>query len=172
MLTIEKKERVAFLATFIVAAGLILLDRLTTIEITRYYIFFILLFLAIGSVLLMICEYLFGELSKRFIALPMAIVFTACFGMAVLSWRSDWKTQTVIYRNLSNPRETIEYRMRGGQPGYVFDKQIVRKRKLIPFIDDITAVDTSKVEPSKWTKVNEKVNEMGFPGEYIDLPND
>jgi hypothetical protein len=149
-----------------------LLDRLTTIEITRYYIFFILLFLAIGSVLLMICEYLFGELSKRFIAFLMAIVFAACFGMAVLSWRSDWKTQAVIYRNLSNPRETIEYRMRGGQPGYVFDKQIVRRRKLIPFFDKITAVDTTKVDPAKWAKVNEKVNEMGFPGEYVDLPDE
>jgi hypothetical protein len=172
MLTIEKKERIAFLATFILTAGLVLLDRLTTLEINRYYIFFIILFIAIGSLLLMVCQYLFGELSNKFIAFLMAIVFAACFGMAVLSWRSDWKTQTIIYRSLTNPKETIEYRMRGSNPGYVFDKQVVRKRRLFPFFDDITAVDTSKVDLSKWAKVDERVNEMEFPGEYVDLPAD
>lgn len=172
MLTIVKKERIAFMATFIVSAGLVLLDRLTALEINRNFVFFILLFLAIASLLLMVCQYLFGELSKKFIGLLFALVFSACFGMALLSWRSDWKTQTILYRNLSDPRETIEYRMRGNHAGFVFDKQIVRRKRLMPFIDRITAADTAKIDALKWAKVNEKVNEMGFPGEYVDLPDD
>lgn len=170
MLNIVKKERIAFMSTFIVTAGIVLLDLLTAVDINSNALLFILIYIAICALLLMICQYLFGELSQRFIWLLFAVIFCVCFGMALLTWRNDWKTQTIIYRNAMHSNETIEYRMRVNHSGYLYDRQIVYRRKIMPYMDYIMGADTAGMDQSKWVRVDEKVNEMELPGEYVDLP--
>jgi hypothetical protein len=94
------------------------------------------------------------------------VVFSVCLGVAVLTWANTWKTQSILYRNKQHPRQTIEYRMRS-KYGYGFEKQIVRRKKILPLIDDIDVADTTVIDKSKWIRVDEIINEMGFPGEYV-----
>lgn len=166
MLTLVKKERLVFISVLIVTSSLLVIERLTSIEINNNLILFFLVFTVIGNLSLIISQYLFGELSKKYIALLLLIVFAVCLGVAVLTWTNNWKTQAILYRNSKHPRQTIEYRMRS-KYGYGFEKQLIRKKRILPYINDIAIADTSTIDKSKWIRVNEIVNEMGFPGEYV-----
>ncbi|WP_291083669.1 hypothetical protein [Flavobacterium sp. BFFFF1] len=170
-LSLVKKERMVFLAVFVIAASVLALDRLTPMEISNSIILFVLVFTTLSSMFLMICQYLFGELSTRFVAMLFLLIFGICLGMAMLSWKSDWKTQAILYRNKKNNRQTIEYRMRTNRFGPGFEKQLIRRTKILPFLESVHFEDTISVDSATWNRVNEKVNEMGFPGEYIDLPS-
>ncbi len=172
MLTIVKKERIAFILTFCVTAGIALLDRFTDLHVNNNVVLFIVHYIALCTLFLMISQYLFGELSKKIILLLFALLFSTCFGMAMLTWKSNWKTQTVIYRHVKCNNETIEYQMRSSHQGCFYDRQIVHRKRIIPYLDYIRRIDTSKINRSKWIKVDEKRNEMEFPGEYIDAPCD
>jgi len=166
MPTIVKKERIVFISVLIVTSALLLIERLTSIEINNNFILFFLVFTVLGNLSLIISQYLFDKLSKKYVVFLLLTVFSACFAIAVLTWADNWKTQAIFYRNAEHPRQTIEYRMRS-KYGYGFEKQIVRKKRILPFIDDIIIADTTKIDKSKWIRVNEIVNEMGFPGDYI-----
>jgi len=166
MPTIVKKERIVFISVLIVTSALLLVERLTSIEINNNFILFFLVFTVLGNLSLIISQYLFDKLSKKYVVFLLLTVFSACFAIAVLTWADNWKTQAIFYRNAKHTRQTIEYRMRS-KYGYGFEKQIVRKKRILPFIDDIIIADTAKIDKSKWIRVNEIVNEMGFPGDYI-----
>jgi hypothetical protein len=166
MLTLVKKERLVFISVLIVTSSLLVIERLTSIEINNNLMLFFLVFTVIGNLSLIISQYLFGELSKKYIVLLLLIVFSVCLGVAVLTWTNNWKTQAILYRNSKHPRQTIEYRMRS-KYGYGFEKQLIRKKRILPYINDIAIADTSTIDKSKWIRVNEIVNEMGFPGEYV-----
>jgi hypothetical protein len=165
MLTIVKKERIVFISVLVVTSVLLLIERLTSIEINNNIVLFFLVFTVLGNLSLIISQYLFGELSKKYVVLLLSIVFLICLAMAILTWTNNWKTQAILYRNTKHPRQTIEYRMRS-KYGFGFEKQIVRKKRIFPYIDDIVIADTTLIDKSKWIRVNEIVNEMGFPGEY------
>lgn len=171
MLTLVKKERIVFILVLAVTLGLLLIERLTSIEINSNVCLFFLVFTVIGNLSLIISQYLFGTLPGKYVAVLLTIVFAVCFAMAVLTWTNNWKTQVILYRNARNTGETIEYRMRGNKFGFGFEKQIVQRKKMLPCLDDIKVADTSAIDKSKWIKVNETVNEMKFPGDYIHLPN-
>lgn len=166
MPTVVKKERIIFILTLIVTSTLLLIERLTSIEINNNFILFFLVFTVIGNLSLIISQYLFDKLSKNYVILLLVIIFSVCLVVAVLTWTNIWNTQAILYRNKKNPQQTIEYRMRN-KYGFGFEKQIVRKKKILPYIDDIVVADTTTIDKSKWIRVNELVNEMGFPGEYI-----
>lgn len=170
MLTVVKKERIVFISVLILTSTILLIERLTTIEINNNVVLFFLVFTVLGNLSLIISQYLFVRLSKKYVVLLLLIVFSVCLAMAVLTWTNTWKTQVIFYRNSKHPQQTIEYRMRS-KYGYAYEKQIVRKKKLLPFMDDIIAVDTNTIDKSKWIRVNENINEMMFPGEYVTLPD-
>jgi len=95
---------------------------------------------------------------------------SVCFLFAFLTWNGDWKTQTVIYRNIFHPSQTIEFRMRGDRFAFGYKKQIVERKKILPFIDLIKDVDTAKIDSAEWQLTNERINELKIPGDYVDLP--
>lgn len=169
MLTVVKKERIVFISVLIITSTVLLIERLTTIEINNNVVLFFLVFTVLGNLSLIISQYLFDKLSKKYVVFLLLIVFSICLAMAVLTWTNTWKTQVILYRNSKHPQQTIEYRMRS-KYGYAYEKQIVLKKKLLPYMDDISVVDTNTIDRSKWIRVNENVNEMMFPGEYIILP--
>lgn len=165
MLTIVKKERIVFISVLLVTSTLLLIERLTSIEINSNTILFFLVFTVLGNLALIISQYLFDRLSKKYVISLLIIVFTVCLGVAVLTWTNTWKTQAILYRNKQNPQQTIEYRLRS-KYGFGYEKQIVRRKKVLPYINDIIIADTTTIDRSKWIRVDEIVNEIGFPGEY------
>jgi hypothetical protein len=163
-------ERVA-IVLFVITAPLLLLNRYTPLYINNTLVHFVVLYIAVTALPVVLLVYIFGEKSANGIFVILFSTLAICGLKAFLTWGGDWKTQTVIYRNIENPNKTIEFRMRGDRFAFGYKKQIVQREKVLPFIDLIYDVDTSKVDPSKWKKTNEIINEIGLPGEYVDLPN-
>ena len=172
MPTLVKKERLAFMAAFAMSAGMLLLDRFTALEINNQFVLFLLLYVASCNLLLMAGQYLFGVLTLKFIGILFALILGVWLGLALLTWKSDWKTQTVIYRNAQNGSQTIEYRMRSRRFGQAYDRQIVRRERILPLLDITIPVDTATLRDPKWVRVDERTNEMNLPGDYVELPCD
>ncbi|WP_284653242.1 hypothetical protein [Flavobacterium terrisoli] len=170
MISNIKKERVVYISVLIIILALLLIERLTAVEINNNIILFLIVFTTIGTLSLIVSQYLFGELSRKYVILLFLIVFSVCLAVAVLTWADNWKTQSILYRNTKHPQQTIEYRMRS-KHGYGFEKQIVRRKRILPYLDNIIVVDTTAIDKSKWIRVNEMVNEMGIPGDYVNLPD-
>lgn len=124
MPTIIKKERIIFISVLIVTLALLLAERLTSMEINSNFLLFFLVFTVIGNLSLIISQYPFDELTREYIVYLLLIVFSVCFGTAVLTWADNWKTQAIFYRNAKHPRQTSEYRMLT-KYGYDFEKQII-----------------------------------------------
>lgn len=163
-------ERVA-IVLFILTAPLLILDRYTALQINNTLVHFIVFYLAVTALPVALLVYAFGEKTLNGIFVILFSTLAICGLKAFLTWGGDWKTQTIIYRNVENPNKTIEFRMRGDRFAFGYKKQIVQREKVLPFVDLIYDVDTSKVDPSKWSKTNQIVNEIRLPGEYVDLPN-
>ena len=163
-------ERVA-IVLFIITAPLLILDWYTALYINNTLVHFVVFYIAVTALPVLLLVYVFGEKTSSGIFVILFSTLAICGLMAFLTWGGDWKTQTIIYRNTANPNTTIEFRMRGDRFAFGYKKQIVQREKVLPFIDLIYDVDTSKVDPAKWTKTNEIVNEIKLPGEYVDLPN-
>jgi hypothetical protein len=155
---------------FVVAALLLLLDRYTSLSINNTIAHFILFYIAVSAVPIIIVAYVFGFKNITAILIVLFSSLSICFLFAFLTWGGDWKTQTVIYRNIFHPSQTIEFRMRGDRFAFGYKKQIVERKKILPFIDIIKDVDTSKVDPAEWQLTNERINELKIPGDYVDLP--
>ena len=172
MITTAKKVLIVFTPLFILTAGLLLLDKLTAIDISSSIVFYILLYLATVSLLFMILRHSFGEQTWQLTGFFLGLVFCIIFGVALLSWKNDWKTQTIIYRNTKDSHKTIEYRMRAKHTGTLYDRQIVQVKKIVPYVEHVTQIDTAQFDRSNWARVDEKINEMELPGEYVELPCD
>lgn len=166
-----RKERIVCISVLAGSSALLLIERATPVEINNNFLLFFLVFAQLGSVSIMVSHYLFGELPPKYLLLLLLIVWAICTALAVLTWSNNWKTQIILYRNPECAAETIEYRMRDCKFGYGFEKQIVQRKRLLPFINEVKSADTATIDLSKWIRVNENVNEMKFPGEYVQLPN-
>ncbi|CAM3445938.1 hypothetical protein FLLO111716_10930 [Flavobacterium longum] len=170
MPALANTKRTLLLLLLVFSAGQIVLHHTTALDINSTPIFFLLVFLAVSSMLLLVGQYLLGGLSKAVVLLIYLSVFGGCFAVAVITWKGVWKTQTILYRNNENPSETIEYRMRTKRYSFDFERQIVQRKSILPYLDLIAPADTAQIDKTKWRFENVKVNEMGFSGEYIDLP--
>lgn len=155
---------------FLIAALLLFLDAKTSLYINNTIVHFIISFLAVTTLPIMIAAYFFKRSDGNTILTIMFSALCVCFLNAFLTWNGDWKTQTILYRNIENPSKTIEYQMRGDRFSFGYKKQIVAREKVLPFIDLIVPIDTSKVDLQQWHRSNLVVNEMKIPGEYVDSP--
>lgn len=92
---------------FAITATLVLLNRYTSLYINNSIVHFTLLFIAAAS-FIVIAGHFFGKLkTNKSITVIFLMVSVLCFLKSFLTWGGDWKTQTVAYRNLDNPRRTI-----------------------------------------------------------------
>lgn len=170
MLNLVKKERIAYFSVFTLTGSILAADRLTAFEIGSNILLFWLLTICLCALFLMVFQYLFGVLTKRFVVMLFVMIFGLCFGTALLTWNNTWKLQTIIYRNIKHGNRTIEYRMRADRFGSGFERQIIQRRKVFHLLDFIKTTDTTHIDTLAWKYVNEKINEMEFAGEYVDLP--
>ncbi len=101
--------------------------------------------LLLWFIALAFCISLFISLSKPFVFYNML---------------SSYKTQTILYVHKNNPELSIEFQMKNiGALGY--KRRVVKRNKKL-FFKQETVVDTTKMDLSKWKKVNIDKNEMNL----------
>lgn len=155
-----KKSAIPLYMTFVISAGIIILNRYTPFYINDYRVHFFFLFFAVSSLVLIIGQF-FKKLQSSW---SMILVFSgigiACALKAFFTWGGDWKTQTVLYRNIENKGHTINYQLRGDRFAFGYKKRVVAIYHLAPFMEWTTDIDTLHLDKSKWEKLDLKVNEM------------
>lgn len=145
---------------FVVSATLLLVNRYTDLYINNYAAHFVVLFIAAASFVVIIGHF-FGKLkSDKSIVITFLIVGIVCFTKGFLTWGGDWKTQTIIYQDKENSNKSIDFEMRGDRFAFGYKKRVVQVYRLAPFMLWVTDVDTARIDPAKWNKVNLKVNEL------------
>lgn len=106
---------------------------------------------------------------KKKILIGLTIIALVIIGLLFLFnpflfWNlgTSYKTQEIIFRNNSDKHLLIEYQMQDlGAFGY--NRRIVKVSKGLIF-DSTEEIDTSKIDKSRWDKVDEYVNELELKG--------
>lgn len=147
---------------FFITTALTLVNRYTSFYINNSILHFIILFISALTFVFIIGQ-LVGKLKRsRSQLLAFIIVGVLCFIKSFLTWGGDWKTQTILYTNLTNDNKTIEFQMRGDRFSFGYKKRIVNRLKLFPGFDWTTDIDTSTIDQKHGKKMNLYVNEMKF----------
>ncbi len=145
---------------FALAAGLILMERFTRLEINNFYVRLILYITSVSLFSFWIGWILFGFAAVRKRKVIFSLVLIICMLKAYLTWGGDWKTQTILYENNDNSRDNIEFQMRGDWFAFGYKNRIVEREKIIPFFDIIQDIDTLKLDNKIWKRVDRKVNKL------------
>lgn len=164
------RKSLTLLVVFSVCVLLLFFDANTALYINNIVVHFIIFFIAVAGMPVLIAAYFFNLTDAKTILVILFSALCISFLTAFLTWNGDWKTQIILYRNLENPSQTIEFQMRSDRFSFGYKKQIVQREKVLPFLDLITPADTSKIDPSKWRRTDIVVNEMKIPGEYVYSP--
>lgn len=147
---------------FFITTALTLVNRYTSFYINNSILHFIILFISALTFVFIIGQ-LVGKLKRsRSQLLAFIIVGVLCFIKSFLTWGGDWKTQTILYTNLTNDNKTIEFQMRGDRFSFGYKKRVVNRLKLFPGFDWTTDIDTATIDHKHWKKMNLYVNEMKF----------
>lgn len=158
-----KRLNVTIYFIFVLTASIVLLNRYTDFHITDYRVHFFFDFFAASSFVIIIGN-LFKKLRTNwFILFTFIVVGTLIFLKAFLTWGGDWKTQTVLYRNIEDENKTINFQMRADRFAFGYKKRLIQIYRLAPFMELTTDVDTINIDKSKWEKLNLQLNEMQFP---------
>lgn len=157
-------KRILLLIVFSVFTILVLLERLSPFYINNAFLHYSVLFAAISTGIILVGDVLFKRDSRKFILLTLALVALVCYGKYYLSWRGVWKTQTTLYVSTEHPNTTIDFQMRADKLAIGYKKRIIKRQRIAPFADWTTDEDTDTLllDPSKWTRVNREINEMGL----------
>ncbi|WP_300568950.1 hypothetical protein [Flavobacterium sp.] len=150
---------------FVVTAAIVLLNRYTDFYINDYRVHFFFLFCAVSS-FIVIVGHLFKKLSSnQSIIFVFIIVGVLCFLKAFFTWENDWKTQTVLYKNLEDKNKTVNFQMRGRRFSFGYKERVVCVDKLAPFMDWTTDIDTLHIDKSKWERIDLQLNELELPAQ-------
>ena len=155
-----KKNHLFIYILFLITATIVLLNRYTAFYINDYRVHFLFDFLAAAS-LVIIIGHLFKKLrTNTSIIITFIVVGILVFLKAFFTWGGDWKTQTILYRNIENKNKTINFQLRADKFSFGYKKRVACIDKLAPFMEWTTDVDTMLIDKSKWEKLNIRVNEM------------
>ncbi|WP_224994341.1 hypothetical protein [Cesiribacter sp. SM1] len=147
----------------IISLALLLLDRITDLEINSIIVYFFILFIALGTGRLIIGGSSFKIDIKKAVGFALIITTLAYIVRSFIVWGGNWKTQTVVYQNLHLPNRTVEFQMQDiGARGY--NRRTVDRIKLFPFIDWIRDIDDANIDTGTWKKVDIDINEIGLKG--------
>jgi hypothetical protein len=147
---------------FFITTALTLVNRYTSFYINNSILHFVILFIAAFTFVFIIGQ-LIGKLkSSRSQLMAFIFVGVLCFIKSFLTWGGDWKTQTILYKNLTNDSKNIEFQMRGDRFSFGYKKRVVNRLKLFPGFDWTTDIDTATIDHKHWKKMNLYVNEMKF----------
>ena len=148
---------------FAITASVVLLNRYTDLYLTDYRVHFFFLFFAASSFVVII-GHLFKKLqTNKSIFITFIIVGIVCFLKAFFTWGGDWKTQTRMYQNIENQNKTVDIQLRADKFNFGYKERVVEIHTIAPFMQWTTDVDTTKMDESKWKRVDLKLNEMKLP---------
>jgi hypothetical protein len=161
-----KTSHLTIYILFAVTAAIVLLNRYTEFYLTDYRVHFFFLFNAASSLVIIIGHFFNKLKTGKSILITFAAVGILCFLKAYFTWGGDWKTQTIVYRNIQNANKTIDYQLRADQFSFGYKKRVVEIRQLAPFMQWTSDVDTSGIDLSQWKKIDLNVDGMGL-GEEV-----
>jgi hypothetical protein len=164
---------IGFLGWFIIFAvstSAIAIERFTPVYLNNSYVRLIFYIISASLLSFWIGWILFGFRAVRKRKLIFFIVAGVCVLKAYLTWGGDWKTQTILYSNKDHDCKTIEFQMRGDWYAFGYKKRIVERKKIIPFFDYVTDVDTTKLDKTVWKRIDRKVNKLKLP-DFNDTPS-
>ena len=161
----KKRSNLAIYFIFILTTSVVLLNRYTDFHITNYWVHFFFDFFAASSFIIIIGNLFNKLLANWSILLTFIIVGALLFVKAYLTWGGDWKTQTVLYRNIEDKNKTVNFQMRADRFAFGYKKRLIQIYRLAPFMEWTTDVDTFHIDKSKWEKLDLELNEMQFPQE-------
>lgn len=156
---------------FLITAGIIAIERFTPVYINNFYVRLMLYIIAASLLSFWVGWILFGFKAVRKRAAIFIAVVIIVLIKAYLTWGGDWKTQTILYTHKNHSSKTIEFQMRGDWFAFGYKKRIVERKKIIPFLDYISNVDTTKVNTAIWKRTDKIVNQLHLK-EFNDVPSD
>ncbi|MEM8522789.1 hypothetical protein [Flavobacterium sp. PL12] len=157
------KFHISLYSIFIISAVIILLNRYTAFHLTDYRVHFFFLFFAASS-FAVIFGHLFNKLKdNKSILLTFIVVGALCFLKAFFTWGGDWKTQTQLYRNVTNNNKSIDLQLRADKFAFGYKKRVIEIYNIAPFMQWTTDIDTTAIDNSEWNRVDLYVNEMKLP---------
>lgn len=157
-----KKSDLYLYIIFLTSTTIVVLNRYTNFHINDYRFHFLIDFVAASSFAIIIGHLLKKLHTYRAISFTIVIVGLLLYLKAYFTWGGDWKTQTLIFRNIEDKNKTINLQLRGDRFAFGYKKRIVEIYKLIPYMEWTTNIDTLKIDRSKWEKLNIELNEMQF----------
>jgi hypothetical protein len=150
---------------WVLISGLLMMSWFTPLAFTHPVIAKVL-----ATILLVCLPFILGLLVifKRARLMKLTLIFLPIFLIIVLfadryKWSGPFKTQTILYQQVSNPDTRIAFQMASlGAFGY--KRRVVKIISLAPFIQWVTPVDTNSIDTAAWIRVNEHVNELHLKG--------
>lgn len=145
---------------FVISFSIAAVNRYTALYINNGVVHFLVLFVALCSLVLLIGSLLGYFKSKKSLIVTTIIIGTILSIRSFFVWGGDWKTQTIVFRDKQQSGHTIEIQMRGDRFNFGYRKRIVERRTLIPYFDWIHDIDTTHTDTLVWRRINEHVNEL------------
>ncbi|PXY47099.1 hypothetical protein DMB68_08120 [Flavobacterium hydrophilum] len=156
----KKMKQKLLITIFIISTGLILLNRFSNLSISSPLIYWILIFSTYSTFLLLLNKIL-KEKYRKTTKVLIIIVGILCVGLYSVTYLSFWRTQSIEYINIADENKTIEFQMRD-LGGLGFKRRIIEKRKILPKINWVKEIDTTKMNKTAWKKVEIELNEMNM----------
>ncbi len=151
-------KHIAIYILFALSAALILLNRFTDLYLSDYRLHYLMLFIA-SATFVIIVGHIFNKLKTvKSILTVFVVMGVLCFLKGFFTWGGDWKTETVVYRNLKNDNKTIDIQLRGDRFAFGYKKRIVEIYKLAPGILWTSDVDTLTLDPLEWKRMDQGVH--------------
>jgi len=149
-----------FITLFLISTSLILLNRFSDLSISSPLIYWLLIFTTYSTFFLLLNGILKGKYRKA-TRILIFIVGIICIGLYYITNLSFWGTQSIEYVNIADENKSIEYQMRD-LGGLGFKTRIIEKIKILPNINWIKEIDTTKVIKTEWRKIEIAKNEMNI----------
>ncbi|NRT17196.1 hypothetical protein HNP99_003577 [Flavobacterium sp. 28A] len=149
-----------FIVIFIISTGLIILNRITNLSISSALIYWFLIFTSYSTFFLLLNE-IFKRKYRKATRIFIIIIGFFCVGLFYITNLSFWGTQTIEYLNIADKNISIEYQMRD-LGGLGFKTRIIEKTKILPYLNLIKEIDTTKINKSEWERVEIEKNEMNI----------
>lgn len=160
-----KKLHLSLYIIFAFTATIILLNRYTDLYLTDYRVHFFFLFLAAAS-FVVIVGHLFKKLrTNKSIIITFIVIGILSFLKAFFTWGGDWKTQNRLYENIENKNKTIDVQLRADKFSFGYKKRVIAIYNISPYIQWNTDIDTTKIDETKWKRVDLYLNEMQLPAQ-------
>ncbi|WP_421919963.1 hypothetical protein [Marinifilum sp.] len=138
---------------WIIATGLVLLDKTTPLEITNIKFYYCLLLISItllASTILRFWLKLKGEILIMSITISTALLFSIAYAF---TWRLEWKTETILYKNLHLQNRSIEFQRKDlGALGSI--SRTIDRIIMIPYFEWNKEISINKIDTVSWEIVD------------------